>query len=241
MARCVGELLHQTGPGRFERYRQTLLERLSTLAESKGGPLLTSSFIKAVQDDDRDVRMRAVKCLGAFRQRATELVPLFIDILHRDHDTAVRQAAMRNLVQLDLESDEVIATLRNMLGDNNPRIRCEAARSFWQLRQWQLSRTIIGTLLQAEQEFMQDVGKSLDPESVMLLAIIWDTLNPASEEAVAVLITLLHDQDANMRQKAAILLRKVDPADMPDNVITSLQQALTDATPWYASRQPKAW
>lgn len=227
MARCVDELLHHSGPGRFERYRQILLEKLSALAESKGGDLLASHFRGAAQDGDKDVRLRAVKCLGALRQRDPALVPLLIEVLHRDHDSAVRQEVIRILVQQGSGSEQVIAALRCMLGDNSPWLRCEAACGLWQLRQWQLAHIIVETLLQVEQGFMQNEGHPQDAESIML-ALLWDTLKPASEEAVAAVVTLLRDPDANMRRQAAVLLGKAGPAGGHDHAIAALRQALMD-------------
>jgi HEAT repeat protein len=228
MARCVDELLHHSGPGRFERYRQILQEKLSALAESKGGGLLASHFRGAAQDDDKDVRVRAVKCLGALMQRDPELVPLLIEVLHRDQDTTVRREVIRILVQQGPGSDQVIAALRSMLGDSSPWLRCEAACGLWQLRQWQLAHIIVETLLQVEQGFMQDDGHPQDAESIIMLALFWDTLKPASEEAVAAVVTLLRDPDANMRQQAAVLLGKAEPADEHDHAIAALRQALMD-------------
>lgn len=228
MFRCINELLHYIGLARFERYRQVLRERLNTLIKSKGGPLIVELIVKGVQDTDLNVRLRAIECMGVSGQKTTEFVSFLINALRNEHEITVRCAAMRSLVQLDVESTEVIAELRNLISDSNPRICCEAARSLWLLHQWHLGKDIISTLIQAEQNYLRDDGSKKDPEIIMLLSIIWDTLNLTSDKAVAVLVDLLHDTDANVRRQAAVLLRKLGTTDVHQNVIMALQQALTD-------------
>lgn len=106
MERLVDELLHESGPAKFERYRKALEERLSLVRE--GETMVTPSLVAALRDPDIWVRSRAAECLGRIGNASAEVARALIDVLLQDAHAFVRQQAAHSLFRLGGPSPRTI-------------------------------------------------------------------------------------------------------------------------------------
>lgn len=228
VGRAANELLHHSGPAKFERYHQALEEKLISLQGSQAGNMLYSLLIKALQDKEPAVRFRAIKSSVLLDPQSSVLPTKLISMMLHDQNASVRRIAVHCLPRLAQVTDELLLKLLEALNDQDILVRCEAASTLWQLHQWHLARTIITTLLNAQLEYYKEDRNKIDPEYFLFIESVWNSLDFTASEAVSALLGLLHDSEADLRERAALLLKQLNPEAVPNEVIQALYTALTD-------------
>lgn len=236
--RLADELLHHMGLARFKRYRSALDESLASLQGSQAGTMFSSHLLSVALDTDNPARERAIVPLVRLGSRSLALLTRLTDALLHERDDSVRRTVMKCLPQLEHTSDALLALLIDLLQDKDLWVRCEAARTLWQLHQWHLARTVVKTLFDAHLEYYRDAGNEYDPgpEFHLFLEEIWDSLDLTTDEAAAVLLRLLSDTDTNVRQQAATLLGRLDAQALSANVIPPLLAALDESDFWVSTQ-----
>ena len=81
-----------------------------------------SSQMKALTDDNPDVRSTAATVLGQYGPEAKEAVPALIAAL-KDKDKHVRRSAAYALARIGTDASEAIPSLREALKDPDPKLR----------------------------------------------------------------------------------------------------------------------
>ena len=214
--RLAGELLHQTGLARFERYREALHERLSYLGVSEVASVLLSRLITALRDSFANVRSNAVQSLGELGQASPEVVAALIAALH-DSNVTVRSSAAASLGQLGQASPEAVAALGAALHDSDVNVRRRAAESLGRLGQ--ASPEAVAALIAALHDSYADVR--------VYAAWSLGRLGQASPEMINELCVAVQKAgEWAIRRDAAHLLGRVGQGD--NVVIDALWRGLLD-------------
>jgi HEAT repeat protein/energy-coupling factor transporter ATP-binding protein EcfA2 len=246
--RLVDELLHMTGPTRFSRYRQALIERLKSLKGGRVVSQLIPYLLAALRDTDILVRYIAAYHLGWLGQTSPEVVTALLATLH-DEDATMRFSAAVSLRQLGQASPEVDSALLAALRDRSVGSRRIAAERLGQLEQ--TTPEIIAALLTALRdksanvrsqaaESLGQLGQTTPEITAALLAALHDTdfsvgrstitslghLGQTSPEIVTALLALLQDQDASVRFSAAWSLGEL--GQTTPEIIAALLRALQE-------------
>ncbi len=191
--------------------RQRAVDALVRL--EKDSPALLANIIELLHHERIPaVQLAALNCLPRLEQASPELFALLIDLLHRDRDDIVRWRALHYLNQLWQGSQEVVTVLLEALDDLDLSIRCAAAEMLWQRKQWQYAFRVLDTLLAALDSCYK--GKSKSDDDIYYVLSVVDSLDLTSSEAVTTLLNLLHDSDAERRQLAVTLLKRLEVGDV---------------------------
>jgi len=224
--RLAGELLHRTGSARFQRYRQALEERLSTLAGSDMAAALVLTLVAALCGADWNVRARAAESLGQLGQAMSQMA-MISDIVVAlvatlgDSSWQVRNKAVGSLGELGQVSLEVVASLVAALGDDASDVRARAAESLGRLGQAspEVVAALVATLGDQEASVRDSVARSLGQ------------LELASPQVVdALLVAALYDDEWYVRDSAARSLVQLD--QVSPQIVATLVDALSDDN-WY--------
>jgi HEAT repeat protein len=82
--------------------------------------------MKALKDDDPDVRNTAATVLGRYGAEAKEAVPALVESL-KDKDKHVRRSAAYSLARFGRDANDAIPALKESLQDEDPKVREAAA------------------------------------------------------------------------------------------------------------------
>ncbi len=106
MERLVEELLHESGPARFERYRKALEERLACVQASD--TIVVPRLLAALQDHDAWVRARAAECLGRLGNASPRVFKILMEMLLQDAHGYVRHVVAHSLSRLHHRSPDAV-------------------------------------------------------------------------------------------------------------------------------------
>jgi len=93
-----------------------------------------AALLKALQDDDKDVRFTAASSLGQLGQGNDSVIAALLKALQDKKESVRRAAAASSLGQLGQGNDSVIAALLKALQDDDKDVRRAAAESLGQLK-----------------------------------------------------------------------------------------------------------
>jgi len=213
--RLANELLYSTDSARFQRYNQTLRERLAYVGGSAGANVLLPLLVAALHNADADVRSNAALSLGKLGQASPDVIAALVTALH-DADGILCSIAARSLAHLGQASPEATAALFTALHNADADIRSSATESLGYLGQAspEVIAALLTTLHDADARVRSTAAESLGH------------LGQLSPEAIAALLTALHDPEAYVRITAAASLGHL--GQLSPEAIAALIAALHD-------------
>ncbi len=87
------------------------------------------ALVRILKDSKKDVRRSAVEALGGLGKTATAALPALITLAQNDLELAVRWSAVAAVSAIDSEGTQAIPVSIRALGDKDPNVRGEAART----------------------------------------------------------------------------------------------------------------
>ncbi len=221
--RLADELLHHTGPARFQRYQQELWDILIHLRDSKASFVLSFLLITALSDTSYVARHAAAESLGLLGQSSDEVIASLLNTLDKDMPF-VRSAAAKSLGLLGQASDKVVDALLAALYDDDFDVRRQAIQSLGLLGQ--ISSTVVDALLNAL--------SSNDPWIRRSAVENLGQLRQGSNAVLKVLFNALHDDDPEVRYRAAQSLGQ--SGEISAEVVLVLLEALPNPRNWLIRR-----
>jgi HEAT repeat protein len=117
--RLLREITQQTGPGRFQKYQEALVEGLRKVETSHYASFLLPHLFENIESSDRSLRLWSLYCLGRIMRAAAleqeKVHLLFLQTLH-DEDPMLRTAALWGMSQMT--GHEVTGTLLEVLSND---------------------------------------------------------------------------------------------------------------------------
>jgi HEAT repeat protein len=180
------------------------------------------ALIRALEDEDPDMRVAAANALGEIGPEAMEAVPALVWAALEDEDRDVRSVAVWALG--GIEPEVAISVLSRVLEDGDPdQVRTSA---------------ILG-LRQSKGEAVPALIRALedkDPDMRIAAVEVLGWIGPEVAEAVPVLIRVLEDDaDPRVRESAAYEL-----GYMGSEAVPALTRALEDEDPGVRSAAAEA-
>ena len=181
---------------------------------------VTLALVKSLKDADARVRHAAAESLR--RTNEPDLViPALLETLN-DADSDVRREAMLSLAIFGSQAKEAVPALSQALYDTNSSVRLDAALALRQIDPQ------VVTVLAAKLEDTNSVVRSLTAEALR-------HFGQQASAAVPALLKALDDPDNDVRSKALVALREINP----DEAVSFLMARLRDSDP--EVRQKAAW
>lgn len=185
------------------KHQDERVRRQALFALAKIGPrqeTVMPGLLEALTEREADVRHFAVVSLTSMGKDARPAVPQLIDLLKKDGDANVREAAAFALGKIDPQADGVLAVLSRAWRDEERGVREEALRALAKC-----GKPAVPTLIEAlRKNFSNDV----QIEATKALGQI----GPDAKEAVPVLLPLLKDNEEEIRRVAEEALKAIDPS-----------------------------
>jgi len=185
--RLLREITQQTGPGRFQKYQDALVEGLRNVETSVYASFLLPHLFENIESTDRSLRLWSLYSLGRIERAAAleqkKVRSLFLQTLH-DEDPSLRTAALWGVGQMP--GHEFIDTLLEVLSNDADSSVKEAAVKYLGERgeaSPQVTRALLDVLLEAA----TPGGFPLLNTAVKSLGQLGD----ASPEVISALIALL--------------------------------------------------
>jgi HEAT repeat protein len=220
------ELTQQTGPGRFQKYQEALVDGLRDVETSTYAPYLLPHLFENIEGTDRSLRLWSLYSLGRIERAATleqqKVRWLFLQTLH-DEDPLLRTAALWSLGQMP--GHEFIHTLLEVLSNDTDSSVKEAAVKYLGERGQgspQVTKVLLDVLLQAD----APGGILLRNAVVKSLGQLGDT----SLEVLSALIALL-PRDILLSSHESVLQSLRQLSQFSSGVVPMVVNALQDAAP----------
>jgi len=220
------ELRQQTGPGRFQKYQEELVDGLRDVETSAYAPFLLPHLFENIESTNRSLRLWSLYSLGRIERAATleqqKVHWLFLQTLH-DEDPSLRIAALWSLGQMP--GHEFIHTLLEVLSsDTNSSVKEAAVKYLGERGQGsaQVTKALLDVLFQAD-----GLGSILLRNAVVKsLGQLGDT----SREVLSALITLL-PRDILLSSHESVLQSLRQLSQLSSEVVPMVVNALRDAAP----------
>ena len=192
------------------------LRKWYSLLRAEVSPEIVPFMVKALKENDKDIRIMAVLLLGGISVKVPEVIPYVIQAL-KDEDPDVRSGAVGALSRMGPSVKEVIPALIGALEDEDENVRLAAMKAL--AKRGPSANEAVPVLtkfLQKEKESRLRVGVAM-----ALLEI-----EPSPRQVVPVLVAVLKDKKANgdVLSAAADTLGKLGPA--AQEAVPALQEAL---------------
>jgi HEAT repeat protein len=182
-------------------------------------------LVKALQDEDADIRRRAASAIGAHDPKRKDLIPALLALAH-DEDPGVRCSVLGSLKELDSGNPQVFSALLEGLADPVPDVRRGCAYLFWEIG-WNAAPATKALIA-----LLQDKDAGVRRETLNALVKI----GSLTHEQVPLLMAFLQDDDSGMRSDAAKALEQIGPGAKA--AVESLRRALKDphrSVRWWAA------
>jgi HEAT repeat protein len=198
--------------------REAAAFALGNIARDSAAVRADQTLLKALQDalgnPEPLVRRSAVYALGCLGDRATPALKHLSAAL-KDTDPAVRQNVAWALGRINAK--EIVPPLQEALRDRDPQVRRDAAVSIAELSEDAI-RTVLYDLLRACQDIQGVPPEIMAEIRKPALRALAKTLGGNDQNAVAGLVPLLKNSDAEVRLATALILAKMGGPDTASSV-----------------------
>src|SRR5262245_5919482 len=185
---------------------------LGLLPSASAGPSAeTAALIKALKDENRLVRLRAMRDLGNQGAAARDAAPTLGLLLRADTEPEVLTQAARALAQIGPAG---VPELLKALRDPELRVRYQAAGALG----------IIGPDAREAVPLLTAALKETNDKMRARALYALGEIGPEARPAVPALVRTLRDREPDVRTQASGALRQIGPAAVP-----ALEEALRDA------------
>ncbi len=216
ITRLTKELLYEEGSAGFDRYQQSLQERLKYLRGSPTAAKLLPKLVNATVDADADVRLRAITALGALRQYSPQLQKNLITELQNGNPAA--EIAAQCLGELGNASSEVRNRLVRALRDP---VRDKATRK--------AAADALGKLGRTSPEAVQDLLATMKDINASVHELVEATLKNLqypTQEVIKILLDVLGSTNIPSIRSTLITILSKWGQVIPNQVISTLLKDL---------------
>ncbi|MGA2403265.1 MAG: HEAT repeat domain-containing protein [Syntrophobacteraceae bacterium] len=201
----------------YVNFRGAAVAALGAIAPESDEVLAT--FIKALRDEDPEVRSAAASALGQMGRRAGTAVSPLLKAL-KDVNGQVRKEVVGALGKITPKPEDVLSDLTEALNDRNPAVRGEVATAFGRMREE--SKTVVPILIR----LLDDTNGNVRIAATNALG----QLGREAKSAVPLLVSALKDRDNRVRRNAVKALASMGPSakDAVPSLIEYLKNEVGD-------------
>ena len=211
----IGSLFDLYWNGKYRSLINNVGAILTSMVGSKCESDVEQRLIKAMGDDDSDVRSRAASALGNLGKSSDDVVSALLKAMGDDKEWNVRYIAADALGRIGKSSDDVVSALLKAMGDDNVNVRYIAASALGQIGK--SSGDVVSALIKA-------IGDNTKVRSSVASAL--GKIGKSSDDVVSALLKAMGDDNIDVRSRAASALGQIGKSS--DDVVSALIKAMGD-------------
>ena len=215
----IGSLFELYWNGKYASLINNVGAILTSMVGSKCESDVEQRLIKAMGDDNPNVRYSAADALGNLGKSSDDVVSALLKAMG-DKDSSVRYYAASALGRIGKSSDDVVSALLKAMGDDDSSVRSGAASALGEVGK--SSDDVVSALVKAMGDESSDVRSRAAPAL--------GNLGKSSDDVVSALIKAMGDDNSYVRSRAAYALGNLGKSS--DDVVSALIKAMGDDKEW---------